>query len=432
MKWLGVVLVLLFCGPAWAQSEDDIFNDNDDTPVIDESKLDKDDDKLQLGGLMYMRLSSTITDGDSASDHSVSMPNLVDLYLDGRPNDRIRGFVRARLLWDPTTDDDGMMAAYGAEPVETRVQLDQLWLKFDIARTVWVTLGQQHVRWGASRLWNPVEMVNSNRRAPLTLFDERRGITALKLHVPVESLGWNFYLLSILDNANDVSDLHKVAARGEFVFSTVELGVSASTVDDLVPKVGLDVSMGVWDLDITGEFSWRRGAYNTAEEDNVFQASGGVDYGIRYSDDDSLYLGVEYFYNSNGGELDVVGIFVDGDPFQFFYTGKHYVAGFLSVPAPGSWNDSTFLTSTVVNLTDKSAVARFDYSQRVLTYLTVQAFVSAHLGEPGELNFGGDVLPSELKDAAVDGAAFNGVEIDRDKLDLNPIVSLGLWLRIDI
>ena len=31
------------------------------------------------------------------------MPNLLELYLDGRPSDRVRAYVRGRLSYDPTT-----------------------------------------------------------------------------------------------------------------------------------------------------------------------------------------------------------------------------------------------------------------------------------------------------------------------------------------
>jgi hypothetical protein len=35
--------------------------------------------------------------------------------------------------------------------------LDQMWIRFDILETVFVTAGKQHVRWGTGRFWQPTD-----------------------------------------------------------------------------------------------------------------------------------------------------------------------------------------------------------------------------------------------------------------------------------
>ena len=230
-RWLcGAALLLAV--PAWAgeppaddarPSDDDIFGGEDDAPKDDDAKeptpagqpptVDDDgrdtgmddrsssegrlletlgmtNDPLQIGGFLYLRPQMNFVESDDLSDHGFSMPNLLELYLDGRPNDRLRGFVRGRLLYDPTVDEDKPAASFAgisAGSSETvSVALDQLWLNFDIGRAVYVTIGKQAIRWGVSRVWNPVDVINPVRRNSLDVFDQRTGVGALKLHIPVE------------------------------------------------------------------------------------------------------------------------------------------------------------------------------------------------------------------------------------------------------
>ncbi|MBT9560468.1 MAG: hypothetical protein IV100_30870 [Myxococcales bacterium] len=488
---------LLMVAPAWASeppgdddrpSDDDIFGSDDDAPKSDAPKaeppadsppaVDEDgrdtgmggssnsegrlletlgmtNDPLQIGGFLYMRPQMNFVESDDLSDHTFSMPNLLELYLDSRPNDRLRGFVRGRLLYDPTVDEDKPAASFAgvsAGSSETvSVALDQLWLNFDIGRAVYVTIGKQAIRWGVSRVWNPVDVINPVRRNSLDVFDQRTGVGALKLHIPVESLGWNFYLLGLLD---EIDSLEKagVAFRGEFVAGTAELGLTAawrSHLDedadgdgfgeddldndgdtDLDLKTGFDFSVAVWDFDFSGEV----GVIIKDDDDPLVQVTGGIQYGVQYNDEDVLYLGLEYFFNQ-GGTDDVEPVLARGaglealvpsakdlDPYlnyDFLYIGKHYGAFTAVLAAPGEWDDTNFTFSTILNASDLSAVSRLDVSVNVLTYLSVQFFVQIHYGQEGELHLGPDALPT-FGDLA-------------EEQGLNTVIgTTGLWLKLNI
>src|SRR6266567_6346152 len=52
---------------------------------------------LQIGGVFYQQLNHR---GASEGDKTLSAPLQLDLFLDARPNDRIRANVTARLLYD--------------------------------------------------------------------------------------------------------------------------------------------------------------------------------------------------------------------------------------------------------------------------------------------------------------------------------------------
>ncbi len=302
----ALLLIVLWGAPAPARvppdDEADLFGEDDDTPTppkFSEKRFEAEDDKLQIGGSLYLRSIASFTDGTDVEDHTLSFPNIVELYLDGRPSDRLRGFVKGRLSWNPSVSEQSIsnpvFEAFGFSTRDLTLQLDQLWLKFDISRRVYVTIGQQAVRWGATRIWNPVDVINTTFRTPLALFDTRTGVPLLKLHIPVET--WNFYVLGMMSEVDTFDDAG-VAARAEAVFSTVEVGVLGAYRKGSDPTVGVDVSAGVWDLDITSELGIR---FEEANDDKAaLQWSVGVEYGIKYSDEDVMYLAAEYFYNQRG------------------------------------------------------------------------------------------------------------------------------------
>jgi len=447
MRATLVALALLLAAPATAQDRPDEAEMFGDGPIVpDEDARDDamfgengtseikenrgllDDDRLQIGGMLYLRFMAQFNQDESGEEDrysTLSNPNILDVYLDGRPNDRIRAFVKGRLTYDPVAGyprayEEGyeqakeMAEALGEDVPGLRdlnkpsAGLDQLWIKFDVARRVWFTIGKAPVRWGTTRLWNPADIVNASRRDPLDFFDQRGGVPLIKLHIPIESLGWNVYLLTLMDRAETIEGMGG-AARLEMVFSTVEIGLSATARKDRDVLTALDFSAGVWDFDITGEVGFTALTHTKGlrpgvlHDDLHVQASLGLSYGIRYGDEDTLYLGGEYFFNPDqwtdwqyypaafsAGLAGVDGV----APYRPFYLGRHYGAIFLALPAPGSWDDVTFTATGMGNFTDMSFIARLDASVTVLTYLTIQAYVQGHMGRKGgEFRFGFDEIP---------------------------------------
>lgn len=386
----------------------------DSGPAIDFT--DYDPDPLQIGGQIYLRSTYTIPQGTGIDEQSLQMPNLVDLYFDARPSSRVRAFVRGRLYYDPTYDPDAATNPLFAAPDNPRVLLDQLWIRFDIARAVFVTLGAQRIRWGPSLIWNPADIVHPVRRNPVAIFDERVGTTLLKVHVPVESLGWNFYAIALLDHASKLDRIGG-AFRAEFVVSTVELGLSASVRKDTKPRVALDVSAGLWDIDIYTEAALHVGTnrprYTTpvdygavltgadpaTEEvgDDLFvEATGGLQWSTLYDDQHLLTLGAEYNFNSFGyADPDVYPLLIYKGQFSPFYVGRHYAAVFVNLQAPSSWSDASFTLFQIGNLSDLSFATRLNVVIPTLTYLQVETFVGVSYGErSGELRLGIDLLDS--------------------------------------
>ena len=397
---------------------------------------------LQLGGLLYQRSGLFLSEDKAFGDQGLVVDTLTDLYLDVQPNDRIRGFARGRLIYNPLAGGQGVgqataAAGFSTGQREINTLLDQLWVKFDAARRVFFTVGRQHVRWGTTRLWNPVDVINIQRRNPLTLFDQRTGLSMIKVQVPIESLGWNVYAIAILEGAQGLDDIGG-ATRLEMVFGTAEIGLTAMARKDNDPatgydiggvdvRTGVDVSVGVGDVDLTSELGLRFG-----EGRPHMMFSLGAQYGFNITDQDALFLGVEGFWNPDGAaDLETVrrGLFYTAfpeedpdfelprDPPQTFYVSRYYAALYLLAPSPGSWNDTTFTGSVVSNLTDRTGLARLDAAVQLHRGLSLELYGAAFFGNDGEFRF------------------YSGVFGDlNDKLDANPgrreaLESLGLTFQ---
>jgi len=453
------------------------------------------EDPLKIGGQIYLRAQSSALQGQNAANWTLSSPSLLDGYMDVRPNDRVRGFVLARTIFDPTlpatastglsTTAGGSQGGFssggtsslssllGAQATRTpRVSLDQMWLRFDLKHVVFVTAGRQHVRWGTARFWTPTDFLHIQHRNPLDVFDARTGTTMVKLHVPWEARGWNFYAYGLTEGADATPTASAVAgaARAEVVWGASEMGLGALAQRGHKPKLAADVSAGIWDLDFYGEVALRfaqdidRVGFNRGVDPSTLtlgtlpatgaldqaalaqylgpavdmlypvapgsgvkpQVTGGVSYSIQYADKDVFTLGAEYFYNGLGYSDTAVypGLILPHsqllrEPATFFYLGRHYAAVFATAPAPYSWDNTTFTISNLANLSDRSGITRLDYSLILLTHLRFEAFGAVHWGNNhGEFRFGTDAL------------SLAGVPIVPSR---NPgLFDLGLGLRVSI
>jgi len=423
------------------------------------------DNPLQIGGQLYLRAQSSGKQGSDA--WSLTAPSLLDVYLDARPNPRVRAFVLGRMSFDPTAPpgtgtstllaggSGGAFAGGSATGFTTFTTargptsvLDQMWIRFDILSRIYVTAGKQHVRWGTGRFWQPTDYLHPVKRNPLDVFDARPGSTMLKLHVPWEARGWNFYGFGVFEDPNRATNtLRQVAgaARAELIVLGAEVGLDALVKDGQKPRYGIDVSTGIWELDVYADVGVRSGgdfcavhaagagaagggscpAMGTASMDPQVmaqaamfdvapltgvkvQAVGGINWSHKYNDNDAFTLGGEYFYNQPGYSDAAIypGLLINSNyspVLNFFYTGRHYAALFASFPAPYSWNLTTFTLSTLANLTDQSFISRVDCSYTLLTHISFEAFAGVHYGHSGgEFRLGFDIAGFHNDPALVD------------------------------
>ncbi|MGQ0507945.1 MAG: hypothetical protein ACT4TC_21795 [Myxococcaceae bacterium] len=402
------------------------------------------DDPLKIGGMLYLRGNLSTQRNVDLRQSTVNLPTLVDAYMDARPSDRIRGFLLARLTYDPTLDpaaspfgslNDTLNGTSGAASSTTgatnpSVVLDQLWLRFDFARAVFITAGKQHMKLGTSRFFNPTDFLSPQRKNPLAVFDARTGASMLKIHIPWEAKGWNFYAVGLFDNLGPANILGEIggAARAEVVLGTAEIGIDGVLQRGRKPRVGVDFSAGIGPIDVYGEAAIRKGSqfvlYRLKGDEldpsadllsqfepyraTDLRLSGtlGLNFTATYNDSDLLIFGAEYFYNADGyDDFQLYPALFLNDAFQPFALGKHYGGVYLVASAPGTWDNTSFTLSVLGNISDMSYIARLNYGVRVLSFLNVEAFGAYHFGSLGgefrlgldqTVNVGGQIVPFKL------------------------------------
>lgn len=442
---------------------------------VDASWDKEKEDPLKVGGLLYLRGVAGAQRGVPPSAWPLAAPTLLDTFLDVRPNDRVRGFVLGRLTYDPTIPKEaaGPLGIRISQP-QSRAVLDQAFFNFDVERTVFVTAGKQHVKWGTGRFWNPTDFLHPVRRDPLSQLDDRSGVTLVKAHLPWEARGWNLYGLAILDDLagqasragqaatpGEVGSVGHVggAARAEVLLGGAELAADVAAQRGHKPRFGLDGSFALWELDLHAELAltsgrdaphWRLTGTDPAQAESWTRGSLGLtpqvvvgaEWSWKYSDEDTLTVAAEYFFNDAGyddahvypvllfspflpadadGKIAVGGTIDPRTAFTPFYLGRHYAGVSLLLPRPGRWNDTTFALTALANLSDGSGIVRLDHSVRLNTYLTLETFLAGHLGhEGGEFRFG---IPATTKTAA-------GLTIPLDVP--TPLVDAGVALRVKL
>ncbi|MEW6433502.1 MAG: hypothetical protein AB1730_18505 [Myxococcota bacterium] len=445
-------------------------------------------DALKIGGTVNLFLQGFWQETRPFEDGSFSAPTLFDLYLDGRPNDRVRGYVGVRLQYDPTRPTGESQRASSATlgsasvvgltltpPQNPAFFVDQLWLRFDIARKVFLTIGRQKVRWGVSRIWYPTDFLNSRPRDALNPFDVRLGVNMVKVHVPVESLGWNFYAYGLMDavtvdaNGITVGELGG-ALRGEFVLGPAEIGIGGVWQQGRRPRYAIDVSSAVGPFDVYAEAAFRDARDfvlfrypDDLNGDNLVQklaevepyrptgllvqVSGGLSWQFNYTDKNFGILTAEYFYNP-AGYSDPIGYQVKTfgpglygvtlDPIQNvgLYGGQHNVALSLAAPGIPGFDWITVSLSNIVIINDPSAITRLDVIFRVLNYLSVQAFAGLLYGQPGgQVRF--QVSSQVINDIAnisegLEPGSGGQIRSSLGALRYPPILQAGVLLRLAI
>jgi len=462
------------------------------------------EDPLQIGGQFYLRYFANPADDQAFKDVRFSSPTLLDVYMDARPSERIRGYARFRVSYDPTLDPNagsslsGLSVLGATQSSQTgsgnstdlssgsapttfgtarttanpNFLLDQLWLKFDVGQTLFITAGRQHVRWTVARFWQPGDFLSPAQRDPLAIFDQRLGANLLKVHLPIEKLGWNFYAVGLLDNFGPGNALGKLGGglRGEFVLGNTEVGASAVFQAGRTPRYAVDVSSELGPLDVYAEAALRPSAdrrtvrfvegaesrafkfdlatalnglqplpYETYRETGpVLQATGGLSWSWAYRENDTLALGAEYFYNQMG--YDDPNLFAASlltGTYVPFYAGRHYAGAFLVFLGPGSLDNGTLTFSTLGNLSDRSFLSRVDFIYRALSFLQLESFVAYHYGNLGEFHFGLDLpaqpnLPQPLPGFTPDQARAWGSIRTNGLRSGAPLIDVGVGARISL
>lgn len=320
--------------------------------VLDKEKASLDADRLKIGGSLQaewlvMPLANTATQKDASTN-----PNTLELYFDSQLKGDLRFFARGRLIHDPSIDESVVNPFTGATQRQNTSSLDELKFSFHASRKVFFTLGRQKIKWGAARFWNPTDFLNSARRDFLKADDQRAGISLIKAHVPIGDS--NFYLIGVNDRAYETSRTG-AAARFEIPFKAGEWTVSGFSQYGRAARLGSDLSFALWDFDLFVE-----GAQTDYGKEK--SASGGISYGFKYNDKDSITLALETYWQELGAtNKSAYNALITANQWVPFYVASSYAAFSAYLMSPGSWTGSTFSVSAIQNNVDSSQYYRLSW-----------------------------------------------------------------------
>lgn len=371
---------------------------------------EKSTENLTLGGRLELQATLLKRSSSSLGDSPVSQSTGAELYLDSRPTDDLRGFVKGSLTQRKAP------GTAGSQSGSTDISLSEMWIKWGGKSAVYTTVGKQKLKWGAASFWNPTDFLAVQNKDPLATYDTRPGANLVKLHMPFEKSGHNLYAIVELENTTSAHS-PRLATRAEFNYGfgdfTGELTTTLAGGKDKPLRFGLDLSTGLGPVDLILESAWTRRSTQefyekiTTENGNIEfkrrdrsknvipQVVAGLRYDIKYSDSDSANVSVEYFWN-DAGYSDVAleaYSFIQGQT-QRLYLANRYAAASLFLPQPGSFNDSSVIFSALTNLTDQSWLTRTSLGHKISTRSRIEFAIAKTFGA-GEFSGG---IPRSVAD----------------------------------
>ncbi len=222
-------------------------------------------------------------------------------------------------------------AAYFAASDSLVVDLNELFLDWNIGYNVYFRAGKQVLQWGRGYFFNPVDLVNVEKTSFTDELSSREGAFGLKVHVPFKTKA-NLY--AFLDMGKvPRADSMALALKTEFLVKSTEFAFSAWGKNNVDPVFGFDISTGMFELIIRGEaalyssldvYEFKSAGYpsssqpvgvNVEKREWVPRASVGVG---RYFDigniNDRLMINLEGYYNHAGsGDDDLIPEGMDSD-----------------------------------------------------------------------------------------------------------------------
>jgi len=193
-------------------------------------------------------------------------------------------------------------AAPAADLSEATYSMPELYYSFDAGKAVFVRLGKQLVAWGPSRVWSPVDFVNSSRADFFAPLDLREGKSGLKVLLPFGGADAVLFAdLSAVSSTRGPRDLSESAALDGRIDAPVggfELGLAGRAGREVQGAGGLDFSGDFLGSAVYGELALAPG-YGSYEA--LAQASLGFSRAL--GDLRRWILSAEGFYNSRGRDL---------------------------------------------------------------------------------------------------------------------------------
>jgi hypothetical protein len=258
-----------------------------------------------------------------------------------------------------SADDPGMAALYALQspdPAAIRATLSECHISFDVRKKVFIRVGNQLVKWGATYFWTPVDFINRQKEqaAILSVVDRRAGKPGMRVHIPISSM--NLFLFTDVSRVvanHAVGDIAKTvgqAWRFDGVFGGVQLGTVGYISPDLPEQLGFDATGRLLGTDLYGECALT--FVNALESAPEIALSAG---GSRlFGKERNWTARAEGYYNHQGYGDTALSTLLPGS-FTPFYSSRYYAYAELT-------GVNLIRTTTAVSLFGFANVADRSYS----------------------------------------------------------------------
>jgi hypothetical protein len=203
--------------------------------------------------------------------------------------------------------------------------LREMFLDCNIRQTVFFRMGKQVLQWGRGFFFNPVDLVNIERKQFFNEMVGREGVLGIKAHVPFLTKA-NLYGFLDMDRVTQLESM-ALSLKAEFLMGPVEFALTGWGSGNAAPVVGFDFSTGLGGFQIIGEYAlhrsvevpivvWEDGMPRVVSEKRhwVSRTSCGIG---RYFDlaevNDRILVQVEGYFNQSGSSSSDLSAFLPGE-----------------------------------------------------------------------------------------------------------------------
>lgn len=224
---------------------------------------------------------------------------------------------------DPTVG--AFYALQSPDPMSIRATLSEFHFSFDVQKRVFIRVGSQLIKWGATYFWTPVDFINRQKEQAsiLSVVDVRSGKPGMRIHIPLSSM--NLFLFTDVSRVvrnGVVGDIAKTvgqAWRFDGVFGGVQLGTVGYVTPGMPEHIGFDATGRLAGTDLYGECALTFVKALKSAPEVALSAGGSRLFGRERN----WTLRAEGYYNHQGFGDTALSTLSPGT-FTPFYSGKYY------------------------------------------------------------------------------------------------------------
>lgn len=263
-----------------------------------------------IGGRFYSTFKSSWKWYEDSADSELSVDVGASIFLDARPVDDFRFFLKVNAFYPFTKDSSNLLSDSRTGGVE----IIELFSDFNISNKLFFRTGKQTINWGVGYFFSPADVINLTTINPEDPEEDREGPVAVRLHMPIGINNLYFYVIADeIDKPEDLS----FAPKFEFVIRQTEIGIGGIYKNNYSPKGMITINTFISDIQLFGEAVLSYGSDKTFIEtsDDFINYPLGVK---TYTDEESLFFSGTIGFNYTISEINLSFIG------QYFYNGEGY------------------------------------------------------------------------------------------------------------